>query len=100
MNPPFLKETGQGTQLAIKLQPRASRQQVSGVYGNELKISVTAPPVDAAANRALIEYIAELCDIPRSAVELIRGQTSRHKTVLLKGISGAAILDRLKTHLR
>ena len=48
--------------------------------GDELKIKVTAPPVDAAANQALIELLAEKLDCPRGRVELIRGQTSRHKT--------------------
>jgi len=99
MIPTFLKQTGAGVQLAIKLQPRASRQQIAGPQGDELKISVTAPPVDAAANRALVDFVAEICDIPRSTVDLIRGQTSRHKTLLLKGLTADAVLERLRPHL-
>ena len=81
MNWPFLKEGSTGIYLAIKLQPRASRQQISGLHGTELKVSVTAPPVDEAANRALVEYFAELLALSRCQVELVKGQTSRHKTL-------------------
>jgi uncharacterized protein len=100
MNAPYLKEVAGGVQLAVKLQPRASRQQISGIHGSELKISVTAPPVDAAANRALIEFVAEILDLSRSAVELIRGQTSRHKTLLVRGVSAEIIVERLSPHLK
>lgn len=81
--------------LSIKLQPRASRNQVAGIHGSELKISVTAPPVDSAANQALINYLSELLDRPRSAIELLRGHTSRHKTLLIRGLSSAQLRQKL-----
>jgi uncharacterized protein (TIGR00251 family) len=99
MNAPFLIERAGGVHLAVKLQPRASRQQITGVHGSELKISVTAPPVDAAANRALVEFIAELLQVSRSRVSLIRGQTSRHKTVLIADHSAAQIFEKLQAYL-
>ena len=99
MNAPFVKEVGGGVQLSIKLQPRASRQQIGGVHGKELKISVTAPPVDAAANRALLEFLAEILDLPRSSMELVRGQTSRHKTLFIHGVSAAELMEKLTPHL-
>jgi uncharacterized protein len=83
----FLKETAGGTLLAVKLQPRASKNEIGEPLGDELKIKVTAPPVDAAANRALVELLAEKLGCARGRVELIRGQTSRHKTVLLHGFT-------------
>jgi uncharacterized protein YggU (UPF0235/DUF167 family) len=52
-----------------------------------LKVKVTAPPVDSAANRAVIEFIAETLNCPRSAVTLVRGETARHKRLLLKGLT-------------
>jgi uncharacterized protein (TIGR00251 family) len=85
MPPTFLRETSGGTLLFVKLQPRASANEICAPLGAELKIKVTAPPVDAAANQALIELLAEKLDCPRGRVELIRGQTSRHKTVKLHG---------------
>jgi len=83
----FLRETSGGVLLSVKLQPRASKNEISGPLGDELKIKVTAPPVDAAANQALIELLANKLDCPRSRVELIHGRTSRHKTVKLHGFT-------------
>ena len=82
--------------LAVKLQPRASRNEIIGPLGGELRIKVTAPPVDSAANEALLRYLAELLECPRGAVQLIRGQTSRHKLIALRGVTVDAALARLK----
>jgi len=83
----FLTETTGGTLLAVKLDPRASKNEIGDALGAELKIKVTAPPVDAAANEALIELLAEKLGCSRGKVELIRGRTSRHKTVMLHGFT-------------
>jgi len=91
----FLRETSGGTLLLVKLQPRASKNEICAPLGDELKIKVTAPPVDAAANEALVKFLAEKLDCPRGRVELIRGHTSRHKTVKLHGFQPADILQRL-----
>ena len=93
--PTYLREQGDDVLLAIKLQPRASKNEIGEALGNELKIKVTAPPVDAAANEALIELLAKELDCSRSQVQLIRGQTSRHKTIRLQGISAAEVTKRL-----
>jgi uncharacterized protein (TIGR00251 family) len=91
----FLKETAGGTLLAVKLQPRASKNEIGEPLGDELKIKVTAPPVDAAANQALVELLAEKLGCSRGRVELIRGQTSRHKTVLLHGFTAELAAAKL-----
>ncbi len=91
----FLKEIAGGTLLAVKLQPRASRNEIGEPLGDELKIKVTAPPVDAAANQALVEFLADKLGCPRGRVELIRGQTSRHKTLKLHGLPPAQVLEKL-----
>ena len=92
----FLKETTGGTLLSVKLQPRASKNEIGAPLGDELKIKVTAPPVDAAANQALVELLAEKLGCSRGKVELLRGQTSRHKTVMLHGFTPVEILPLLK----
>lgn len=81
--------------LAIKLQPRASANAIGEQLGGELRIKVTAPPVDAAANEALIRLLAETLDCPRNRVELVRGHTSRHKTVKVHGVAPEIALARL-----
>lgn len=96
MPPTFLRETDGGVLLSVKLQPRASKNEIGEPLGDELKIKVTAPPVDAAANQALIELLAETLDCSRGKVELIRGQTSRHKTILLHGFSAADVFGKFK----
>jgi uncharacterized protein (TIGR00251 family) len=90
MNSACLREAQGGIYLSVKLQPRASRNQIQGLHGQELKIAVTAPPVDSAANSALIEFLAEKLNVSRSAVQIVRGQTSRHKTIF---ITNACVSD-------
>lgn len=81
--------------LAVKLQPRASANEICAPLGDELKIKVTAPPVDAAANDALIKLLAEKLDCARNRVELIRGRTSRHKTIMLHGFKADGVIKNL-----
>jgi uncharacterized protein (TIGR00251 family) len=91
----FLRDTPGGALLLVKLQPRASKTEIGAPLGNELKIKVTAPPVDAAANEALIELLAETLDCARGRIELVRGQTSRHKTIKLHGFTPEEALKNL-----
>jgi len=91
----FLRETSGGTLLSVKLQPRASKNEIGEPLGNELKIKVTAPPVDAAANQALIELLAKTLGCSRGKIELLRGQTSRHKTLMLHGFSQETTIRNL-----
>ena len=91
----FLQATSSGTLLSVKLQSRASKNEIGDPLGNELKIKVTAPPVDAAANEALVKFLAEKLDCSRGRVELIRGHTSRHKTIKLHGFKPEDILQKI-----
>ena len=93
--PNFLRAQPDGVLLSVKLQPRASKNEIGAPLGDELKIKVTAPPVDAAANEALIELLVEKLDCPRGRVELIRGQTSRHKTIKLHGFKPEEVLQAI-----
>ena len=93
--PGFLTVQPDGVSLAIKLQPRASANEIGEPLGNELRIKVTAPPVDAAANEALVRLLAETLDCPRGKVELLRGHTSRHKIVKVFGVSAALVMEKL-----
>ena len=83
--PSFLQLQSDGVLLSIKLQPRASLDEIGAPSGNELRIKVTAPPVDSAANEALLRLLADYLDCPRNRVELVRGHTSRHKLVRIFG---------------
>jgi len=95
MSHAFLQPRADGVYLTVKLQPRASKNEIDGPLGGELKIKVTAPPVDAAANQALVDLLAGKLDCSRGAVILVRGRTSRHKTVRIAGLDAETILRRL-----
>lgn len=95
--PPFLQSHPEGVLVFLKVQPRASRSELAGPLGHELRIKVTAPPVDSAANEAVVRLLAELLDCPRGAVRLVRGQTSRHKQVLVVGMKPEEVAARLAT---
>jgi uncharacterized protein len=73
--------TGNAIILNLHIQPRASKNQVCGVQDSALKIRLTSPPVDGAANKLCREFLADLLNVPKSAVEIISGDTSRHKRV-------------------
>ena len=98
--PAYLKEQNDRVLLHVKVQPRASRTEIAGVLGGELKIKVTAPPVDSAANEALVKFVAELLECPRRAVEIIRGETSRHKAVAVRGVSSEIVQHKISAVLR
>jgi uncharacterized protein (TIGR00251 family) len=95
--PGFLRVQADGVLLSVKLQPRASANEIGDALGNELRIKVTAPPVDAAANEALVRLLAQHLDCPRNRVELVRGHASRHKTVKLYGLAAEDVVKRLGT---
>jgi hypothetical protein len=93
--PAFLRVQADGVLLSVKLQPRASANAIGDALGGELRIKVTAPPVEAAANEALVKFLAQQLDCPRNRVELVRGHTSRHKTIKLYGLTADEVVKQL-----
>ena len=85
------EESKKGVVLSVLLQPRSSKNRVIGKRGDELKIGVTAPPVDGAANRALISFLSKQLGVAKNQIEIISGETSRHKKVKIKGVTPADI---------
>jgi uncharacterized protein len=90
-----INETAAGVTFAIKVQPRAKRNAIVGELGDALKVALTAPPVDGKANEACVEFFAEVLRVPRSAVMIASGQTSRNKVIRVVGISVALVRERL-----
>lgn len=93
--PAFLSVRSDGVGLAVRVQPRAPVNAIGEPLGAELRVKVTAPPVDAAANEALLRLLAEKLGCPRGALDLLRGHTSRHKLVRIRGLGVADVLSRL-----
>jgi uncharacterized protein (TIGR00251 family) len=92
----WLRETPEGVVLTLKVIPRSSVNAVAGLQADALKIKVTAPPVDSAANAEVVRFLAEVLEVSRGAVQLLRGATSRHKQVRVTGLSAAQIQQRLR----
>ena len=75
--------------LSIRIQPRASKNEIVTMESGGLKIRLTAPPVDGAANEALVKFLADTLSIPKSHIEIVSGHTSREKIVRINGINDA-----------
>jgi uncharacterized protein (TIGR00251 family) len=84
-----------GCLIRLHIQPRASRTEIVGLHGDALKLRIAAPPVDGEANEAVIRFLAEKLGVPRSAVTLERGASSRAKTVRVVGIAAGVVAERL-----
>jgi uncharacterized protein (TIGR00251 family) len=74
----------EGLIFQILVQPRSSKNMIVGIHGEALKIKLTAPPVDNAANRMCIKFLAKSLNVSKSALEIVAGHTSRHKQILLR----------------
>lgn len=88
--------TADGVKLRVHVQPRASQSEVVGMHGDAVKIRLAAPPVDGAANDALIDFLSRQLDIPRRSITLVSGQSSRAKTVAINGLATAAVRQALR----
>ena len=91
----MIEGTADGIRLRIRVQPRASRTELAGRHGDALKVRLTAPPVDGAANEALLRFLADRLGVARSAVRLAAGASGRAKVVAVDGVSAEAARARL-----
>ena len=89
----MIQDSPDGAVLTVHVQPKAARTEYAGVHGDALKFRVAAPPVDGAANEALCAHLAERFGLPKSAVSMLAGLSSRRKRVLLKGVAGRRVSE-------
>jgi uncharacterized protein len=81
------KKTKNGIMIEVKVEPRSSRRQISGIMDNDiLKVKLTAPPVDGSANEQLIELISETTGVKKSQIKIVRGLSSKRKLVEITGV--------------
>ncbi len=93
----FIRKTDEGVLIRILVQPRSSRNMVSGVHGDALKIKITSPPVEGAANKACIDYLAKLLKTPKSSLSIVSGQNSRNKSILCRAPENGDTMKHSKT---
>ncbi|WP_083436807.1 DUF167 domain-containing protein [Thermincola ferriacetica] len=91
----IIEQHSDGITFKIKVQPKASKNELKGVQGDSLKVKLTAPPVEGAANEACIRFFAELFSVAKSQVEIITGHTSRTKLLKVKGLTKEEAEKRL-----
>jgi uncharacterized protein (TIGR00251 family) len=96
----MIRETAAGVTLAVRAQPGAKKTAITGLYGEgeaaQLKIAVQSPPIEGRANQALIAFLAETFSLPKSAIELTSGESSRSKVFLLRGVTSTQVRNALQ----
>jgi uncharacterized protein (TIGR00251 family) len=93
-----IQDTPVGATFAVKVQPRAKKDRITGEFGEVLKLALTAPPIDGRANKACIDFFANLLDVPSSCITIASGETSRRKLIRVAGLSAEDIRKRLGVH--
>jgi uncharacterized protein (TIGR00251 family) len=86
-----VQESSNGVTFTVKIHPRAKKNAITAEFGDTLKLSLAAPPIDGKANEACIEFFAKLLKVPRSSVTIASGQSNREKVIRVVGISAAEI---------
>ncbi len=82
----IFKDTNGAVTFAVKVVPRASKNEIAGFAGDAIKVRLNAPPVEGRANDALVNFLAETLNVSRAQIEIVRGETSRIKSVRVRGI--------------
>src|SRR5712691_5874880 len=80
----------------VRVQPRASKDEIAGEMGGALKVRLRAPAVENRANEALVEFLAQLLKTPKSAVRILSGERSRTKRIEIRGVTGQQIMGLLR----
>ncbi len=91
----WIEERNGWIRITVRVQPRASRDEIAGVHGGALKVRLTSPPVDGAANARLIRFLADRLGVPRSKVTIVTGDRSKRKSLKIEGLSMKEVLDAL-----
>ena len=89
-----VKRVPGGVTLAVRVTPRARKNEIVSIAGKAIKVKLAAPPVEGAANAALCAFLAEQLGVRKSAVTLVAGQTSRHKVVRVEGVTAGEVQAR------
>lgn len=91
----MIHQTATGVEIEVRVIPRAGRSAVAGERDGRVLIRLSAPPVDGAANDALIEFLASLFDCAKRQIRIVSGEKSRSKRVAVTGVSAATVTQRL-----
>jgi len=93
------RQSGADIEVLLHVQPRARRTQIAGLHDRTLKVKIAAPPVDDAANRAIIEFFSDLLGRPKSRLHIISGEKSRNKVLRVEDMSPNRFRELIAAHL-
>jgi hypothetical protein len=93
----MLRTVAGGVEIDVRVIPRARRTEIAGVRDNALLIRLAAPPVDNAANEALVDFLSSTLGISRSAIRVLAGATSRRKRLLVSGVNAERLRQLIGT---
>ena len=93
----MLRETRSGVEIDVRVIPRARKTALGGVRGAALVVRLAAPPVEGAANDALVEFLAGLLRLPRRAVHIVSGERGRNKCIAITGVTADAVRQLLRS---
>ncbi len=95
IDPVWLRETADGVEITLYVQPGARNTGIVGEYNGALKLRVLAPPVDGKANVAVLAFVAKRCGVSKGSVSLVSGELNRHKQVLIRGVEASEVARQL-----
>ena len=90
-------ENAGGISFSVRVHPRAKKNSITGEIGGALKLALTAPPADGAANQACVEYFSKSLKVPRSSVTIASGERNRTKVVRVDGMTAAQFWERISS---
>lgn len=96
----FIHNEENGISVNLYIQPKSSKNQISGIYNNACKIKIKAPPVDGAANKECIKYVSKLLNLPKSSVSIISGHTGKNKKIYIEKHKDQTVIDLRKNFLK
>lgn len=91
----WITESQDGVRLRLLVQPRSGRSEIVGILDGALKIRIAAPPVDGAANKALVVFLSKRLGVPKTDIFIAGGERGRRKSVLVQGMDLSSVTDRL-----
>lgn len=92
----WINGKGDSVELSVYVQPRSSKNAISGLFDDKIKVKLTSPPVEGAANELLIKFLSKKLSIAKSNISLLSGEKSRSKVLLVKGITESQVRKSLE----
>lgn len=95
-----VKPAKEGALLNCRVTPSASRNEITGITGDAVRIKVTSPPIEGRANKAVIALLGKTFKIPKSRIVILKGDTGKLKKILLGGAKSGDVMEKIKTMSR